>query len=266
MDYWPWAYGYLTWFLADAVECGVGKRAELEKALAGLFANLAERQQSGGGWSYLVATDPKDVNQPLHLSISFTTGAIVAALEHARSVSIAVPEELFERAVACLEQMRGSLGSFDYAITHDAPRGLQPPQMVGASGRDAFLSHVLELAGHGRPGDVERALERFRSHLQELGREQGKSLMHCGPEALGSHYVFFDYANTARVLAESNAGRIAGRSAEAGARFRVELRDELRERVLAARLADGSFIDNPLIGRAYGTAMALQALRFLRKD
>ncbi len=249
-DYWPWGYAYLVWFLADAVESGFVPIAELGGEPEMLFADLAARQQSGGGWSYFLSADPAQMDRPLPISISFITGAIVAALQHAGDAGMAVPRELLDRAVACLEAMRVRGDSFRYGADPAAPAPLAPMESTGAAGRDAFLCHVLERAGRGHTGAVERALRRFGDHLDEIAREQGKSLMHCGPEALGSHYVFFDYANTARLLSERG--------------LKVKLRGELLDRVLAARLADGSFLDNPLIGRAYGTAMALQALRFLR--
>jgi uncharacterized protein YbbC (DUF1343 family) len=256
MDYWPWAHAYTLWFLADAARCGFAPLPKLGQEPAKIAESAASRQQENGGWSYLVSADTTAGAQaePLPYSMSFTTGAMAAALGAASEAGIALPEGMLERAHRCLEQARVGRGadSFEYAIAGDAAPRLLGGESGGASGRDAFLAHLLDREERGDRAAVERALARFDDHLDDLAREQGKTLMHCGPEGLGSHYVLFDYANAARVLAESDA------------RAPARLRERLLEKVLAARLADGSFVDNPMIGRAYGTAMALQALRFLR--
>jgi hypothetical protein len=70
--------------------------------------------------------------------------------------------------------------------------------------------------------------------------------MHAGPDAQGCHYLFFDYAHAALAEASLPADR--------------ETRVKLLHLVMDCRQSDGSFLDTPLMGRAYGTAMALIAL------
>ena len=251
MEYWPWAYAYSLSFLAGAVESGFVALAQLGDAPGQIVDDLRSRQQGAGGWTYLIATDPAKVDAPLPVSISFVTAAVLAALERAGEAGILVPPSMVEGAVDVLDRMGGTAGSFDYLHVEGSP-SRPPPQLVGASGRDPYCSFVLLRAGRREPEAVARALRRFAKHLPDLTREQGKTLMHCGPEALGSHYVLFDLVNAARVVAELPEAAPPG------------LREALIESVLSMRRADGTFVDNPLIGRAYGTAMALQALRLLR--
>ena len=73
--------------------------------------------------------------------------------------------------------------------------------------------------------------------------------MHSGPAGQGCHYLLFDYGHAALALEELGV--------EPGPRLRI------LEMIAACRQRDGSFLDTPLLGRAYGTAMALLALTAL---
>ena len=75
--------------------------------------------------------------------------------------------------------------------------------------------------------------------------------MQAGPKQLNLVYLLFDYSHAA--LAHEMLG--------ADKRSRTKL----LELVLACRQPDGSFLDTPLLGRAYGTAMALTALDALAR-
>ena len=81
--------------------------------------------------------------------------------------------------------------------------------------------------------------------------EVEKTLMHCGPEGQGSHYLMFDYA-TATAAYESLPGK------------KERYRKMLLSQILAARTDAGSYLDNPLLGDHYGTAMGLWSLEHLR--
>ena len=71
--------------------------------------------------------------------------------------------------------------------------------------------------------------------------------MHAGPQGQGCHYLLFDYAHAAFAAVDASPK---------SSRTRVRLLDL----VLDCRQADGSFLDTPILGRSYGTAMALLAL------
>jgi len=77
--------------------------------------------------------------------------------------------------------------------------------------------------------------------------------MHCGMEGEGSHYLFFDYAWCAEAYATLDKGRRQG------------MRKPLLDQILGARTDAGGYVDNPLIGEAFGTAAALWAFQRLRQ-
>ena len=75
--------------------------------------------------------------------------------------------------------------------------------------------------------------------------------MHTGPDGQGSHYLMFDYAFAAAAIDELPD------------REKRRYKRPLIEQILGARSDDGSYIDNPINGPHYGTAMALIAFRHL---
>ena len=95
-------------------------------------------------------------------------------------------------------------------------------------------------------------LDLFREHKDALAAEIGKALMHAGAGGQGSHYPLFDYATSAmavNVLDES---------------LRAEYRAFVFEELMRARSAEGAYCDNPIMGWAPGTGLALLALNELR--
>ena len=75
--------------------------------------------------------------------------------------------------------------------------------------------------------------------------------MHCGAQGQGSHYILFDYAWAAATAAELPPDG--------------ETRVRLTQLLLDCRRDDGSFLDTPVNGPAYGTAQALLALDALTR-
>jgi hypothetical protein len=71
-------------------------------------------------------------------------------------------------------------------------------------------------------------------------------LMHAGPQGQGCHYLLFDLGHAALAQVRLPADR--------------ETRARLTALILDCAQADGSFLDTPILGRPFGTAMALLAL------
>ncbi len=250
MDYSVWSNPYALLLAAECLPAGIGAPAPAQAMAADAVAALVAKQKSGGGWSYYLSSTIAGSSQPLEVSMSFTTAAVLTALLRAPEAGAAVDEEVIAEAVRCLEAMRRPDGAFLYLVEHTShtPVGGTPGD---AAGRGPACALALLRAGHADAAAVRARLELFVAHLPELAREQGKALMHCGPEAQGSHYLLFDYMNAAEALAVLPAAE------------RAPFRAPLLAAVLAARNADGSFVDNPQIGRAAGTAMAVIALQAL---
>lgn len=248
MDYSVWSNPYTLRFAVECERDGVGDAVAARTLADRCLGALIGRQKGGGGWSYYLAGTVEESADPINLSMSFTTACVLDALQRAREFGIAIPSDVESRAIECLLDMRGEDGRFCYLELHTL--GFRSGGTSGdAAGRGpACVLPSLRVERLTRD-DLLLAVERFVEHLPVLSREQGKVLMHCGPEAEGSHYLLFDYLNAAVSLA-------ALPDAD-----RARLRDPIATAILEARNADGSFVDNPGIGRAAGSALAVLALQ-----
>jgi hypothetical protein len=209
---------------------------------------IRSKQRSGGGWSYYITTDLRNYDRPINQSISFYTAVALTALVETREAGFVVPEELIDTASGCLERMRNPDCTFEYMLFHDredAPRNTPVP---GAAGRGPLCALALLREGRGRLEDIRTTLDQFLDNRHYFAREHGKTLMHAGPHAQGSHYLMFDYANCAAAVR-----RLPKRE-------RGKYRAPLLEQILGARTKTGTYIDNPMIGPHYGAGMALIAL------
>jgi hypothetical protein len=251
MDYTVWSHP-CTLLLAATV-AGASTSEPVRALARDALAELARKQQKDGGWSYYLSGTVAGSATPYQVSMSFTTALALRALVAAPVLDVDLEEELLSGAADALEGMRRDDGAFVYLAEHTsvARTGGTPGD---AAGRGPGCALALLEAGRADVEDVRERLELFLAHLPALEHEQGKVLMHCGPEAQGSHYVLFDYWQAAEAVAALPATE------------RAPFRTRLTRAILAAHNADGSFVDNPMIGRAAGTAMALLALQALARE
>ena len=244
MDYSCWSHPLEVRLVAALVREGLVDPGRPDAIYERAMAGLARLQKDDGGWGYYLTGDLSVENAPPTPSMSFTTAGVLVALLDAREAGLEVSDSLIDGAVRQLESARNGDGTFEYWLT-GAPR---PGAAVGAAGRAPICTLALVRAGAREPAELSPALALFSEHRAAQAAEAGKLLMHCGPGGLGSHYPFYNYLGAAESLAHLD-------SSERGRR-----RLELLEVLLAARYEDGSFLDNPLIGRATATGLALLAL------
>jgi len=252
MDYAVYSKAYILWFFADCVRAGLVERKKLQAAMEELIPELRAKQRQGGGWSYYLTTDLANADKPANQSISFVTALDLIAILEARDAGVAVPPEMIDAAAGCLERMANPNGTFEYMLFHDQedrPRGTGRP---GAAGRGPLCSLALLRAGRGDLDGIRRSLDIFLDHRASFAALHGKSLMHTASDGQGSHYLMFDYAFAAAATRELSRSERA--------RFRAPLLDQ----ILGARTAEGGYIDNPINGPHYATAMALVAFRHLQ--
>ncbi len=252
LDYHVWARAALLRCLAAAVDGGFADPDEWHDELAATTSLLLATQRKGGGFSYYQGPDPTKPDPRLEISFSFVTAYVVLALREAQAIGVDVDDEALARAVDCLARCREMNGTYSYALSHMDEGAGRDPKPSGAAGRGPECAWTLAQCGRATDGDVAKALDHFLACRKAFAQEQGKTLMHCGLEGEGSHYLLFDYAFAAQAA--------AALPAEERARYRGPLLDL----VLAARTDAGSFVDNPVIGDHAGTALALEALRALR--
>ena len=251
MDYTVWSKPCLLLLLADALHAGVVPRDLWQKELEVLVEELLAKQKSGGGFSYYQGSDVTRLDPSVDVSFSFVTAFVLLGLRAARSADVELPVDAVTRALDCLERMRNVDGSFDYSLVHaqeDVPR---PPMPAGGAGRGPLCALALQAFGRTDAAEVKRSLDAFLIHRASYSREHGKSVMHCGPEGQGSHYLMFDYAFVAAAIGVLPEGS------------RTLYRDAILDQLRGARLRNGAYLDNPLLGDRFGAAAGLWALRQL---
>lgn len=249
MDYSVWSRSYLVWAMVDAYEGGYGKQGEVQGRIDVALAEMRERQQSGGGWSYYLTGDLDSADGPAQVSISFTTATAVLAMARAREAGFRIHAGMLEEALSCLERMRNGDGTWTYMLHHRDEKLGRPSSPAGEALRGPLCARAI-LRGHGEVGstdEIVQALDLYMKYRDGFDAQLGKTLMHTGPAGQGSHYLMFDYANAAAAIAELPNKQ------------RARYTNAVLEEILSAATADGSFVDTMLLGRAYGTAMAVLA-------
>ncbi len=240
-----WSRAFVLRFLAQSRTAGLAEPAALDAAVAGLVESVVGSQHDRGGWPYVILAGDDDTG--FDPSASFLTAGVLLALLDARAAGAQVPQGALDRGLGFLRRTRLPDGSFRYF--GDVPQAEGDPE---AAGRGPVCALALLRGGAGTVAELRIALEGFGAQREALARERGKDLCHTGPEGQGAHYLFYDWAFAAAAVAELPASE------------RARHRRPLLQDVLEARDAEGAYADMPSLGRAYGTAMALAALRALQ--
>ncbi|MEK7465778.1 MAG: hypothetical protein AAB074_00050 [Planctomycetota bacterium] len=243
-DYTIWGQIFSLRFLAECAAAKFGDHEEIVEAMDDIVGELRKGRFSDGGWAYFKAEGSEGA------SIGFVTAAALCALRDAKAAGADVPAKLLEKAaeyVASTKQKDGAFAYFSAAGPNQAGREAE------AALRSPLYAMALKREGKCDVPGVCESLDLYLKFREHNRRERGKNLCHTSPEGLASYYLIFGYAFAAEALSEIPAGA------------RAKYRDALLEDVLAMRTADGGFCDNPSIGRHYGAAMALRALRLAKR-
>ena len=233
--YGTWARTFALRFLARCVTRNCGQAGDTLSEVRALVRSLGDRQHASGGWPYVVVAGSDG-----GLCSSFLTAAVLSALVEARACGVTVDPKMTDRGAAFLKALIVGDG-FRYAPDVPAVRG----EDVSAAGRGPACALALERCGDRDLPRLAKALEVFERHKTSLASELRKDLCHTGPQGIASYFFFFDY-----LFAAEATRRLPAADRRAHAR-------SIRDAVLSTRGADGTFVDMPSIGRAYGTAMAL---------
>jgi hypothetical protein len=134
------------------------------------------------------------------------------------------------------------------AFTYTFPDPISFEKADLSLGRAPLCETALRALGKGGPGDLEKAVANF---LEGRAVLRGPVKLTPGwtmPGGVSSYFYFFAYLHAAEAVEALGGPSRDGRLAV--------LRDDL----LAVAEADGTWVDYPALGKAYGTAMALLVL------
>ena len=253
MDYTCWSSSYGLFLVAAALET-VEDHALRQRVMAAgeqLVADLVRIQAPNGGWSYYISGEVGGSSPGA--AMSFTTATVLLSLHAARDHGLDVPRAALERGHACLSSMRGTNGIFEYMRMGTGAHAAAEVAPQGNAARGPVCTFALQRGGHLDPEAMGPAVDRYVEHLPAFGAEARKALMHAGLATEGSHYLLYDYSTAAEAIRATETAALG-----------PERRDAARKAILAqldrCRSADGSFVDNPIIGAAPATGLAVMTL------
>lgn len=226
------------------------RRAALDGALAWLVARIADYQSPNGGWAYY--TDQIACWRP-EWATSFTTAAMLLALDEARAAGHDLAPERRAAAVRAVARCRLPNGAFTYDVSAlpmpDGPEGIN--DVRGSLGRIGVCELALIRGGRRAPEAVlARGVDAFFRHHAYLDLARMRPWPHEAYHYNSGYFYFFGHAYLGELLPELDA---ALRSDAAG---------KLAFEVIKTQQQDGSFWDYYMSDntRPYATAYAILAL------
>ena len=206
-----------------------------------------------GGWNY---SRPRGYLSAENKASTFMTAPALQALFHARARGFAVDAKVVAQALAALERARAKPGGYSYGAPANSMAEVPEDKLTmmdktpSSAARASACETTLLLAGQGDPARLERAVELFFAHWDDLVVRKSQTGTHIPPYGIAPYYFLYGHVYAAQAIEQ--IGDEHKRDA-----FRAKLRAVLAK----VREADGSWNDRQF-GRSggYGTALALLAL------
>lgn len=217
---------------ADAYKLVYLSKKNSQEAVGSMNAiveKIARRQTKDGYWAHEYPN-------------AFCTAAVVQCLLIARKAGAKIPDKMLKLSGEALKDSRSGNGTFGY----DSGRGGNA-SAKDSSARSALCESALFLVGESTKEAILKALEDYWKYFDRQERIR-KCDFHSDGE-LGGFFFFHGVYHTTeavKLLDEKERAAHMGR---------------LLEQIVKFPEIDGSFIDDHELGKSYGTAMALLALK-----
>jgi len=241
------AAAYLLDYRLDRLARDPKLKEEAQKAVDLLLGG----QCPNGAWSYdrRFATTwrggfggwPETDKGRVH---SMNTGPALVFLARAKKAGLNVPQDALDRGREALLKMKVGPAAFTY--TWPDPISWEKEELN--IGRAPACEQALWALG-AEPKDLDRALANFMKYRKDLRGPVKLTPGWTMPRGVSSYFYFFAYYHAARAIADRGGADAKERLAA------------LRAHLLEVTEIDGTWVDYPAIGKAYGTAMALRVMR-----
>jgi tetratricopeptide (TPR) repeat protein len=224
-----YADAYRLWYLSRRIELVKDGRDAALARMAEIARRLAERQSKGGFWAH-------EYPNP------FCTAAVLFGLQRAKAAGADVDAEMIAKGCAGLKKLRAEDGRQPYGA---GGRGASPAK--DSSARSAMCDLVL-LGSKDATADALAASVAMYWKYADRSEAVRVCDFHADGE-LGGFFFWHGFTHTVEAAAALEAGA------------RAEFFAKAKAHLLRVPEWDGSFIDSHELGKSYGTAMALIALR-----
>lgn len=206
-----------------------------------------------GGWNY---SRPRGYKSTRNGASTFMTAPALQALFHAKARGHDVSAKVVDEALDALERARAKPGGYAYGVPAKSQARVEEDALTmmnrtpGSAARAAVCETTLMLAGRGDPERLERAVELFFAHWDDLAVRKSQLGTHIEPYGIAPYYFLFGHLYAAQAIEQL-----------ADPDLRERLHARLRAVLAKSREPDGSWNDRQF-GRSagYGTALALLAL------
>ncbi|MBL9077648.1 MAG: hypothetical protein JNL08_09100 [Planctomycetes bacterium] len=228
--------------------------AEVERRVGWLVEALVESAiPKSGGWNY---SRLRGFKSPRNTASTFMTGPALQALFHAEARGHEVPVAVVTQALDALERARAKPGGYAYGAPRDSQAAVDEGDLTmmdktpSSAARATVCETTLMLAGRGDAVRLERAIERFFAHWDDLAVRKSQPRTHIPPYGIAPYYFLFGHLYAAQAIEQlADPGK----------------KDDYRARLAAvlakSREADGGWNDRQFARSAgYGTALAMLTL------
>ncbi len=205
---------------------------------------------ASGGWNY---SRPRGYLDSRNRASTFMTAPALQALFHAKARGHQVPDAVVTQALDALERARAKPGGYAYGAPADSQADVEEGKLTmmdktpSSASRAAVCETTLLLAGRGDPARLERAVDLFFAHWDDLAKRKSQTGTHIPPYGIAPYYFLFGHVYAAQAIEQiADAGK------------RDALRAKMREVLARSREDDGSWNDRQFeCSAGYGTALAL---------
>ncbi|MBL8727008.1 MAG: hypothetical protein JNM25_01165 [Planctomycetes bacterium] len=252
-----WGHIYALQLLLHLQDHGLvpeAMQADVQGRVAWLTEVLVDSAiPKAGGWNY---SRPRGYKSPRNSASTFMTAPALQALFHARARGHEVSEQVVTEALDALERSRAKPGGYAYGAPAESQANVDEQALSmmnrtpSSAARAAACETTLLLAGRGDPRRLERAVELFFAHWDDLAVRKSQLGTHIEPYGIAPYYFLYGHLYAAQAIEQIADGDT-----------RERLRTKLREVLAKSREADGGWNDRQF-GRSagYGTALALLVL------
>jgi hypothetical protein len=252
-----WGHAFALQFLLSLQDAKMvpKEHAEaVEKRIPELVRILCESAiPETGGWNY---SRPQGYKSPKNRASTFMTAPTLQVLFHAKARGHAVADQVVTQALDALERARAKPGGYSYGAPGTSMGDVDEDKLTmmdktpSSAARAAVCETTLLLAGRGDPARLERAVDLFFAHWDDLAVRKSQTGTHIPPYGIAPYYFLFGHVYAAQAIEHIG-----------DAKKREVLRGKMRAVLAKCREEDGGWNDRQFdCSAGYGTALALLAL------